>query len=157
MRALMCETVALTTAIDMYAFGMIAAELLLCRQLHEVQSLARDPATARKALVAARVAVPLADLVMHCLNVDPSLRPTAADAVRYFKQGEPFVPRAGGAADVLTAENAARVPLPSEHDRAPSAAVFGSLSAGPAIGVFPSFSRPYQRMSHSRLPQRCLL
>jgi hypothetical protein len=85
-------SVPLTTAADLYAFGMIAAEMMLQLPLLTIHSIARDPAQVQRRLVASGCGSALADLVMHCLAEDPALRPKAADVVKYFERDTPFVP-----------------------------------------------------------------
>jgi serine/threonine protein kinase len=122
----------LTTAIDMYAFGLIAAEMLLDQPLDILQSLARESATMRDSLVAAGTPTALADLVMYCLDGNPALRPTAADVLSFIEQGTPFVPPGVGASDTpLTSDCPARLPVPSERD---SAAPTISLAAQSKAG-----------------------
>jgi serine/threonine-protein kinase len=95
----------ITEASDMYAVGVLGYEILTGEGPYEADTMAEwirahlkdDP----KELGRDRPDIPSAvrDLLKHCLDRTPNHRPTASDALRVLRRGEPRLPDPGDVHD----------------------------------------------------------
>jgi hypothetical protein len=150
-----------STAIDVYAFGVIAFELLLEVFAGDVnrdyaRSLRDEPVVGRAKLTTIGCAAALSDAIVRCLSPDAAARPTAAALARFLagdvvtgtldaaaeaerapRIGEVVTAAAAPLHQTLPQEGDSAPPIQSTPVAAPSLAVASPSPAGAAAASLP--------------------